>query len=869
MRRFLVTRASLMGVTGAALIALIALAACTSDTPTNTPTDAIADTFADAETDAPTSTQQPAIRALWDPSAPIWPSPTDLARDAQSGRLALPINPTMSAAQQEFNAYLNRLDGYPLGSTMRIPLSGTIFEPELGGAFFALDAASGARVDVALRFDAGTNMIEAAASAGLQPGRNYLFGLRGYEGGLRGARGEPVIADTAFEWVRARAPLDVHTLQMPGASEQEKFDAAQKLRAIQIDYAPLIEQVTASEGFGREQLAVLATFTMSTDPAVVFDPARGVIPMPNQLLIDPLTGLVDLPIAPDEPSEARHLKEVLSTYDGFSISGALVLKSTHPLDPDSVMDPASIRLFEKHKDGSFSEITDLERGVLNDEKTAWIRPRLTLKADTDYIYLATKDLKDTRHQPLGAQPLGALLRSKAALLDAANASQVSVIDDARAQTLEPVRRVAEPLLDELQNAQVLRQDLGAALPFHTQSAAQPLMARRAELYARDVRTDLVNVEVASPLERGLWLTMPFVKTVVTGEMFTLDSLDPQTRIAFADGHAEERATSFVLTIPVGLDKDEPIPVVLFGHGLMTSRELTYLIANKLAGAGYAVFSLDLPYHGNRAVCLEDGECAGSATCDALGACINADGSPGQVARIRVPFVDAEFPISTGFAFIDVENLVGTRDHFAQALLDLMQGLRVIRGADWASYADGHTLDGDDIVYLGMSLGGILGANMAALEPGIQDFVLNVPGAGFLSLIENSQAFTSIFNASLARRDAPPGSDAYFEFSNIIRWLLDPVDPLNIAHHATLEPLSYIDPEDGQTKTMPPKRVLIQMAKNDAVVPNIATQILAERMGLTISEYEPSISNHGFLFDPISFSGRAARDEIVEFFDARE
>src|SRR5690554_7909474 len=137
------------------------------------------------------------------------------------------------------------------------------------------------------------------------------------------------------------------------------------------------------------------------------------------------------------------------------------------------------------------------------------------------------------------------------------------------------------------------------------------MARRAELYARDVRTDLMNVEVASPLERVVWLTMPFVKTVVTGEMFTLDSLDPQTRIAFADGHAEERATSFVLTIPVGLDKDEPIPVVLFGHGLMTSRELTYLIANKLAGAGYAVFSLDLPYHGNRAVCLEDGECARS------------------------------------------------------------------------------------------------------------------------------------------------------------------------------------------------------------------------------------------------------------------
>src|SRR5690606_31974140 len=107
----------------------------------------------------PTQTQDPAVRALWDPSAPTLPTPTDLARDPITDRLALPIDPAMSAAQQEFNAYLNRLDGYPVGATMKIPMSGAIFAPELGGAFFALDIASGARVDVAVRFDANTNVI--------------------------------------------------------------------------------------------------------------------------------------------------------------------------------------------------------------------------------------------------------------------------------------------------------------------------------------------------------------------------------------------------------------------------------------------------------------------------------------------------------------------------------------------------------------------------------------------------------------------------------------------------------------------------------------------------------------------------------------
>jgi pimeloyl-ACP methyl ester carboxylesterase len=231
-------------------------------------------------------------------------------------------------------------------------------------------------------------------------------------------------------------------------------------------------------------------------------------------------------------------------------------------------------------------------------------------------------------------------------------------------------------------------------------------------------------------------------------------------------------------------------------------------------------------------------------------------------------MDFEYPISTGFAFIDVANLVGTRDHFAQALLDLMQGVRVIKGADWAAKTGGYTPDGDDIVYLGMSLGGILGANIAALEPSIGTFVLNVPGADYLSIIENSATFETLFEHALSERNAPRGSDAYFEFANVIRWLLDPVDPLNIAPHATVDPLTYVDPVDGQTKTMPEKRVLIQMALDDAVVPNISTRILAERMGLSISVYEPVVANHGFIFAPTS-EGGAARDEMVEFFNDRE
>ena len=70
------------------------------------------------------------------------------------------------------------------------------------------------------------------------------------------------------------------------------------------------------------------------------------------------------------------------------------------------------------------------------------------------------------------------------------------------------------------------------------------------------------------------------------------------------------------------------------------------------------------------------------------------------------------------------------------------------------------------------------------------------------------------------------------------------------------------------KTAPVKRVLIQMAEGDLVVPNVSTELLADRMQLPISSYT-DIGNHGMLFDPIPFTpGANARDEMVEFFDAR-
>ena len=373
---------------------------------------------------------------------------------------------------------------------------------------------------------------------------------------------------------------------------------------------------------------------------------------------------------------------------------------------------------------------------------------------------------------------------------------------------------------------------------------------------------VVNVITKTPNERGMPLIMNSVETITTGTFQIRDYLDPVTRRWRPDA-PQPTLVDFVLTIPEGVAPGQPTPVVLFGHGLFTSRELVYLIADKLAEAGFAVFSFDLPYHGNRTVCLRDADCAEGGVCDDRGQCSN-----GELAQISSPFPDGpSYPAATGSAFIEVDDIVGARDHFRQSALDMFQALRVIRGADWAAATGGYVLDGADVVYLGMSLGGILGSIIAGAEPTITDFALNVPGGDFFTLFRDSSAFTTAFAEVLEERNAPPGSDAYFELENALRWMLDRIDPINIARHG-LQPYEWVDPLDGTAKISPTKRVLIQMAEGDLVVPNSSTRSLSEAMGVPIRTYTPLVSNHAFLFDLTSFEGARARQDIVEFLEAR-
>ncbi len=808
------------------------------------------------------------VSPVWDPAESELPTPTDLVRNEDTGQLELPLDTDLTPAEREFRRYLNFLDGYPLQSTINVPMDAPISTTALRPSVFLADLNSGERIPLEVEFDEEEMRLTARATGEegplLQNARRYALAVTGYEKGIRGANGESVVADAAFYLVRSESPLTEHTSAMPGETREEKRDAAERLEELQNRYRPYFD-VFANFGVEKREIAVLTKFTTTSAPAVWFDPDANRVPVPNDVLVDADTGLVELPIREDDDLEAEELKHKLSTYDGFATTAPMTFEATRNVDPGSIT-TETVRLYQFLANGEFLEVNEIERGLLDDGHTVWVKPNLALEDDTQYALVVTRGVTASG-TGLEAQPLAALLRSTEPLI-VDGEPQVSVLDTESAELLEPLRQTLSPLLDKLEAEGLSRSDIAAAIPFETLSALDGMLELRASLYERDISTELRNVVVQTPLERGLPVIMRDVETIVSGEVTTLDYLDPATRAFREDMVAEERSISFVATIPEGVSPGQPIPTVMFGHGLFTSRELLYMIANTLADNGYAAFAIDMPYHGRRSVCLGPADCVDSM-CNEFGQCVRPDGSRGDLATVASPFPDGpEFPATTGSAFVETENIVGSRDHFAQAIVDQCQALRVIRGADWAKASGGYILDGDDVVYLGMSLGGIIGSMLAGVEPTLTDFVLNVPGGNLFQLLTNSDSFATAFQSVLDRRMVERSTDEYFEFETGLRWLLDDVDPLNLANHATIRPFEYIDPVDGETKMSPVKRVMIQMAEGDIVVPNSATQSLSQRMEVPIRAYTPAVSNHAFLFDPVSLEGARARNDMVEFFDAR-
>jgi dienelactone hydrolase len=813
------------------------------------------------------------IHARFDPTAKVVPMPSDLLRDEQAGRLALPQDdPALAPAVRELYAHLNTLEAWPATSTARVELTGPAAASSLTAETVQVyQHAKGEvrRVEgatLALSSD-GKRIEVAPPEGGWERGAVIAVVVRGGPGGLRGARGEPVECDAAFYFLRLRQPLNLHPdfRAFPGATLAEREKAARDLDAIRVKLAPYFADLEEKRGIPRAEVAALWTFSVNDDTEVLMDKASGKMPLPIDLLRDELSGRVELPARAGDSAKEKQIKEDLRAYDGFATTASQLFELSAPVDP-STLNETTVQLYPVVAEGAFAPIP-VTVSVAPDLRRVEVAPKqLPLAEKTTYAVVLRPGIRDARGKPVRPMLTGVFLGLKSALV-VDGASVIESLDLASAKKLEASRARLAPLLDRLGRDQIL-----AAWPFTTLTIVDPLLSALGAAERLKLPPDPKEIVESSAAKALLdfplasLTTLLNVKKVFQGKLATADFLDPLTRARFKDGSFKERWISFMLTIPEVAVPGASLPVVIFGHAICTERRFVLAVADALAQRGFAAIAIDLPYHGERTACAWNGPicfpdplskegamlcpdpCPGGASCGADGLCRDKSGAV-------VPFSTwpvIKMPQASGAAFIELDSIAGTTHHFSQAVTDLGALSRSLAKGDWQK-AVGYGFKTERIGYLGQSLGGIIGATYAPLDPRVGRAVLNVPGANLVPMFLDSKYFGPHIDAYLKRESIEKGSAEHQRFLQVARWFMDAVDPLNVARYLVKEPLP------GAATVG--REALVQMAKLDFIIPNASTIALAELAGVPRRDY---LAEHAFLAIPVEPAYKPGNDDAAEF-----
>jgi hypothetical protein len=276
--------------------------------------------------------------------------------------------------------------------------------------------------------------------------------------------------------------------------------------------------------------------------------------------------------------------------------------------------------------------------------------------------------------------------------------------------------------------------------------------------------------------------------------------------------AEDVALDFLLTLPA--TGAPPYPVVIAQHGFGGSNAIvTDEIGPLLAVEGIAVIGISAVAHGSR-------------------------GSPIELLTATP---------------------LGSRGIFLQTVSDQMALLTAIEHGIDVDGDGAPDLRGEEIGYLGISLGGILGGVLAGVEERVAAYVLNVMG-GRVAYFGQAPDTRAIFEGFLASRvgllPTDPRFDAYLDrILELGELAQNPSDPLNWARRYRRLPAP------GEAR----RRILIQQGEGDRLVRNEFTEELAATAGFATNRPATNpegVSGH-WIFEGPEGHGIFARDDVRE------
>lgn len=871
---------------------------------------------------------------------PRVPTPTNLI--IANGKVNIPIDPNASAAYQEFTAdYLNELNGFPVSS----PGQGTVIGSDVDGStvnentVLVFDVTDpGTPIAATIAYDVTTRKINVLPPAGgWGRGNTIAIAVIGGADGVKGTNGQGLAASDAWALARSGSTLvDCATLG-PDCKSVVKAAPITDLQAIGLEglrraYKPVLDALQAG-GYPRSVVSGLWVFSTVNQPEVTFDLAAAtpVIPFPsNQFLrsaddLDPM-GHLTFPVPPG-PSGA--LFAGLNTLSGFSTTAPIVSENSATLtalDEGNVDDTTLMAGTGFKKLGGAGMLMPKVKTCLNctdsagatpqPEQLQWV-PELPLEENSRYGAYVTQDLKDTEGRPAAPAQTFAIVRLKNSLLDANMKTTLPVITDAQAQALEPYRLKFKTCLDDLEAQGLERKKISLAFCVTTQATTSvvKLLANTVGSLPATALPDFPTMLIdATTTVKGQMTALGIPSTAI-GQIFvgnivlpfglngTGDTLNPNP------AQWGGRKAPFFLFQPAGTAPMGGWPVVIFGHGLTRTRTDSLAIANAIAQAGFAVFAIDVVYHGDRATCVgsraatmqasDDAACANPTTqmCDATtGRCIARDQSTAtpcnpagngdavcfaaglgqcQAAGPNVGKCEGgDFlrgtdgkPVIAAWNYLNLVNLFATRDNFRYTgSVDFAQVVRVIKSMSATSLnaqlalnmAAG--LDGNSIHYAGQSLGTFNGSVFAAANPAVTRVALNVPGSSQVDVLLTAPGFAAqrtAFLASLAQLGLVPGTPGFDQFIVLARTIMDPADSQNMGYEAV------------HSSNMN-RRVYLQYIQDDQVLPNATTQLLinaanqdttrqaqvfefTEHSGTPAAGFIPAsfpvAARHGFLLSP--------------------
>ncbi|HTJ44224.1 MAG TPA: hypothetical protein VL463_19100 [Kofleriaceae bacterium] len=812
------------------------------------------------------------IHARFDPDAKVIPMPTDILRDAVAGHLNIPIDDTNTPAEKTLFGAMNQLDGWSTAMSATVSFDGPIERSTITPDNIQVwhwrttpERVTDVRIHVG---DDDRSLTIDPPRTGWIRGDRYMVVMKSGAGGVEGKAGEKVECDAAFYFLRLKERLDTpdHNFAFPGDTAAARAANASKLETIREDLAPFFDYVDTAQGLKRDDIAALWSFTVTTRTELAMDKASQRVPIPLDILKDPSTGHIDLPDAPWDSQSVLDAKARLRELTGFGTTMNPMLQFTAPVDPSTVND-TTIEMWQVG-DAMTPVRVPATVTLLADKMAVEVAPvAKPLAEGARYAVVVRDGIEAADGTKVVLMPLGVLLQARDAVF-ANGKSQVGPVPDddaARVEQARPDVVAAEDALTHIGKGDGVL----AAWTYTTMPISDPMtewIAKPEKLAVPTAPTIAKHQSATQALaDFPLGITSIFnVGDVVSGTVPSPVFLDQKTRAFRADGGYDVQDIAFMATVPRN-PKAGPIPVVIFGHGVMTERRFVLAVGDALAQKGFAAIAIDLPMHGTRTYCWTKGPisipdpttgkltnlgppCGSGASCNDIGQCVNSQGVVQPFANWPV----INMPTASGAAFIEVDEIANTRDHFIQSEVDLSSLLRSLRTDDWSGVF-GRDVDTSKIYYAGESLGGILGATFVANHPEIPRAVLNVPGADTVDLFKDSPVFSGQINAFFKRENVDPESFDGHRFLNVARWFMDAADPQNFGKQL-LHP-------NGQQAL---RNVLLQMATLDEIIPNPYTKILQQVSGAPRRDY---IAEHAFLVIPIEPAYLAGVNDMASFLNS--